>query len=232
MVEYFSQIDLSGNINIVHFLLAFGAGVLMSFSPCVYPLLPITIGVITEESIIYRTKGFFLTLVFVSGVAVTYAFLGLMAAATGIWFGKISSHPLAQFAVGMVIIVFALYSLELIKIPLPNISLKKKHKGGAVIPVFIMGLVSGLAIGPCTAPALGAILTYVASRKNLLYAVFLLMSFAYGMGFVLIIAGTFSGLLANIPKQGKWMHYVKKFMGIVLLGWGLYFIFVGIGRLK
>jgi len=229
MAEFFAQINLAQTK--LDFLLAFLGGLFLSFSPCIYPLLPITIGIITEESLVYPRKGLVLSLVFVSGMALAYAFLGLIAALSGIYFGKISSHPWAQFLVGGVIIFFAFYALEFIKPPLPNMPFNKKLKSKTLFSVFFMGLVSALAISPCTAPVLGSILTYTASRKNILYALFLLISFAYGLGFILIIAGTFSGFLASLPKPGKWMLYLKRIMGLILLIWGLYFIFTGIRRL-
>jgi thiol:disulfide interchange protein DsbD len=94
-----------------------------------------------------------------------------------------------------------------------------------------LGLTSGLIIGPCLTPALGAILAYLATKKHIIYGTTLLFCFAYGMGFLLILVGTFSGLLANLPKSGKWMVYIKRLAAFILLAMGAYFIYVGIRRL-
>lgn len=220
--------NFSGNH--IDFFLAFLGGVTLSFTPCVYPLLPITVGVVASEAIVSRTKGFVLSLTFVSGLAVTYATLGMIAAFTGRYFGKISSNPVFDFLVGGIIILFALSLLEVLKLPFLALSVKTNHKKGCFIYTFIIGLASGFAVSPCIIPVLGSILAYVSSRQNILYGSMLLLSFAYGMGLLLLLAGTFSGLLASLPKPGIWMVRVKKLMGIILLGWGVYFIFSGIRR--
>jgi thiol:disulfide interchange protein DsbD len=90
-------------------------------------------------------------------------------------------------------------------------------------------MTSGLIIGPCTAPVLGAILVYVATKQNLFYGVFLLFSFAYGMGALLILTGTFSGILMNLPKSGKWMYTIEKIGGAMLILAGEYFL-INMGR--
>ena len=81
---------------------------------------------------------------------------------------------------------------------------------------------------PCLTPVLGSILVYLAATKNVFYGASLLFVFAYGMGFVLILAGTFSAVLTNLPRSGKWLAYVKKTCALLLLGMGLYFVFAGI----
>ncbi len=96
---------------------------------------------------------------------------------------------------------------------------------------FILGLSSGLIVSPCLTPALGTILLYLATKKNLLYGATLLFSFAYGMGLILILVGTFSTLLVNLPKSGKWLDYIKRAGALMLLAAGAYFIFDGFRRL-
>jgi len=196
---------------------------LISFSPCAYPLLPVSIGYIGARSSGSKIKGFVLSLVYVSGIAVTYSILGLIAALTGRLFGRIATHPVSNLVVGIVFIVFGLSLLELFNLRLPQVSVKKSEKKG-LLTVFVFGLISGLAIGPCVAPALGAILVYIASKENVLYGASLLFVFAYGMGFLLILAGTFSGLLLSLPKPGKWLELIEKIAGIILIIAGIYFL--------
>jgi len=218
--------------NNLHFLVAFLGGIAISFTPCTYPLIPVVISVVTARSFGSKIKGFILSLVFVSGIAITYATLGIIATLTGRHFGRISSHPISHFIVGGIVLISALFMLDLIKIHIPTIfHIKHHHKKEGFLPILFMGLVSGMAIGPCTAPVLGSILTYASKKQNLWYTVFLLISFAYGMGLILIITGTFSSLLANIPKPGPWMGKVKKILGVVLLFWAAYFIYLGIRRM-
>jgi len=209
--------------NFIDYILVFGGGVLVSFTPCVYPLLPVTVGYIGAKGAGSKIKGFLLSLVYVSGIAVTYSILGLIAALTGSLFGAISSHPILNLIVGIIFILFGLSLMEILSIPFPSISIKKTE-GKGFLSVFILGLISGLVIGPCIAPALGAILAYIASQGNMFYGASLLFTFAYGMGLLLILAGTFSGLLLSLPKSGAWLLKVKKMSGLILILVGVYFI--------
>jgi thiol:disulfide interchange protein DsbD len=132
-----------------------------------------------------------------------------------------------QVIVGVVIIIFGLSMWELFDIPLFNFIKLPVHRKNSYFSAFFLGLSSGLVISPCLTPVLGAILTYLTTQKNLLYGGILLFSFAYGMGAVLILVGTFSAIL---PKPGKWSLYIKKAGGAVLLIMGLYLILNAITR--
>lgn len=204
---------------------AFIGGALVSFSPCVYPLVPITLSFIGVKSGSSLVKGLFFSLVYVLGLAVTYSILGLIASLTGSLFGKIATHPVSFLIVGNACIIAGLSSFDIININFTGIHLqgKVKAKGGA-LSVFLMGLASGLAVGPCTAPALGTILIYVASRQNIFYGVSLLFVFAYGVGFLLILTGTFSAFFLSLPRSGIWLMRIKKVSGFILIGIGEYFL--------
>lgn len=213
------------------YLTAFLGGVLVSFTPCVYPLIPITAGYIGISSNGSKLKGLVLSLVYVTGVALIYSALGLLVSLTGSIFGRISSHPITHFFVGGVIILFGLSMLDLFPVSLPNIIKITASKKQGYFPAFLLGLSSGLIVSPCLTPVLGSILAYLTTKKNLLYGSTLLFSFAYGMGLVLILTGTFSSALLNLPKSGRWMLYIKKVCSLILIGIGTYFIYVGFTRL-
>jgi thiol:disulfide interchange protein DsbD len=205
--------------------------VVVSFSPCVYPLLPITLSFIGVKGSVGRFKGLTLSLVYVSGLAVTYSLLGLLAALSGSLFGKIASHPASPFILGNVCIITGLSFLDVIQLPGMGLNLQNKiQRTGGSWSAFLLGLVSGLVAGPCTAPALGSILVYVASRQNILYGMTLLFVFAYGMGFTLILAGTFGAAISNSFKSEAWLTLTRKLGGFILIGLGEYFIFQS-GRL-
>lgn len=216
----------------INYLTAFLGGILISLTPCVYPLIPITAGFIGVNSAGSKFKGLTLSLVYVTGIAVTYSILGLVASLTGKLFGQISTHPLTYFFVGSVIILFGLSMLDLFVMPMPRIikempAYKKENHFSA----FFVGLSSGLVVSPCLTPVLGSILLHLATKKNILYGVTLLLSFAYGMGLILILVGTFSAALLNLPRLGKGTVYIKKAGGLVLTGMGIYFIVLSLRRM-
>ena len=200
------------------FIAVFAAGVIVSFTPCVYPVIPLTLGFIGARSVGGKWKGFLLSLVYVLGMAVMYAVLGAFASLTGKLFGQIGSHPATYFVVANVCLLLGLSMLDVFQIPQISIggSLQAK-KGGGFLGVFVIGLFSGLIVGPCTAPVLAVVLVYVASKHNLIYGFSLLFVFGYGVGFLMIILGTFTGLLASIPKSGKWLERIKKMFGWALI---------------
>jgi cytochrome c-type biogenesis protein len=204
----------------------FVGGVFISFTPCVYPVLPITVGYIGGRSSGSKAKGFFLSLSYILGMAAMYAALGCLAALTGRVFGRTAASPLANIVVGNICILMALSLLDVFHVPLPVFSGRGstgKGRGGA-IGAFVMGLLSGLVVGPCTAPVLGALLAYVGARQNILFGASLLFVFALGMGSLLLVVGTFTGLLANLPKSGRWTDTVKKGFGFLLILVGEYFL--------
>ncbi|MFC1675030.1 cytochrome c biogenesis protein CcdA [Candidatus Omnitrophota bacterium] len=222
--------NLSGNP--IDYLYAFLGGIAVSFSPCVYPLIPVSAGYIGAKAAGSRLKGLTLSLVYVTGLAVTYSILGLLAALTGTFFGAISSHPVTYLLAGAAIIFFGLTLLEVIRVPWPNIIRSSAPKAGRgdYISVFLLGATSGLLVSPCLTPILGSILVYLAAKRSLAYGATLLFVFAYGMGLILILAGTFSSLLTNLPRSGRWMGYIKKACALILLVAGSYFVYSGIRR--
>lgn len=215
----------------IGYLGTFLAGVGMSLTPCIYPLIPVTAGYIGATAAGSKLKGFLLSLIYVTGVAVTYSILGLFASLTGTIFGKISTHPLTYFLVGGIVILFGVSMLGVFTISLPQLIKFPSHKKQNYLSTFFFGLSSGLIVSPCLTPALLSILLYLTTKQNILHGITLLLSFAYGMGLILILTGTFSTILSSLPKSGKWMVYIKKISALVLIGMGLYFITLSIRRL-
>jgi len=120
--------------------------------------------------------------------------------------------------------IFILLGLNILDvIPIPVLSPKDSKRPG-ILGAFLVGAASGLITSPCTTPILGAILIYVASTKNVIWGIILMFSFSMGMGMLLLLVGTFSGLMSTLPRPGGWMEILKKILGLALIGIGEYFL--------
>ena len=209
------------------FLAVYLGGVLISFTPCIYPVIPITVAFIGARGGSKR-RSFFLSLIYVLGMAVTYTILGAVAALSGKLFGQIQSNPWTYFVIGNICILMGLSMLDVftlsVRTPgfITRVQSKKRTEG--IAGSFCVGAVSGLVMGPCTAPVLAVILSYAATRQNVAFASGLMFVFACGMGTLLILVGTFAGLLAGIPRSGVWMVRISRLFGWILLGAGEYFL--------
>lgn len=206
--------------------LCFLAGVASSFTPCIYPLIPVTIGILGSRQAESKLRAFLLAFSYVTGIAMTYAALGLAAALTGSLFGSLSSNPWVLIGVAAVIMALALNMFEVFNVNFGALSIGSgaARKQG-LLGNFAYGLTFGLVASPCTAPPLAAILTWVGSTRNLVMGPIFLFSFALGMGSVLILLGTFSSFLTRLPKSGMWMVHIKKVMGYLMVIMAGYFVF-------
>ncbi len=210
-------------------VIAFLGGVLASLTPCVYPMIPITAGVIGHANVGgSKRRGFVLSLTYVTGMALTYAALGIFAAATGRFFGSINSSPWTFLVVGNVFLLFGLGMLDVVQ--LPTFAGKFTNKRLGIAGIFLAGISSALVAGPCTTPVLGSLLAYTASSQSLIMGGLLLFVFSLGMGALLLGVGTFSSFLASIPRSGAWMVKIKKTMGLLMLVMAQYF-FIKAGSL-
>lgn len=212
--------------SVLAYAAVFFGGLLVSFTPCIYPVIPITVGYIGSQSMGSRTRGFLLSLAYVTGMAVTYAALGGFAALTGRVFGELAASPVSYLIVGNLCILLALSLFDLFRFPFPSFlaSTGAVPWSGGVIGAVGVGMAAGLIVGPCTAPVLGALLLYVGTRHNIILGMSLLFVFALGMGALLVLLGTFSGILASLPKSGRWLLVVKKGFGVLMILAGEYFL--------
>jgi thiol:disulfide interchange protein DsbD len=205
---------------------AFAAGLLTSFTPCVYPLIPVTVAVIGARSVGTKTRALLLSLVYVLGLATVYAGLGAFAALSGQLFGQISTNKWTFLIVGNIFLLFGLAMLDVFTLQFTSLQkLSKPRKGpDGVLSVFFMGGVSALIAGPCTTPVLGTMLVFVAQGQNIVFGIAMLFVFSLGLGALLIIVGTFAGALSALPKSGGWMVGVKKIFGFLMIIIGEFFI--------
>ncbi|MGY8778093.1 MAG: cytochrome c biogenesis protein CcdA [Longimicrobiales bacterium] len=205
----------------------FGAGVLTSLTPCVYPMIPITSAVIAGTTREGQTKfrTITLTLTYAVGLATLYATLGAIAGLSGQIFGTISANPWALFAIGNLLIVFALSMLDVLPVPVPRKLLERAAAtdGGSYGAVFAMGAMSGIVAAPCGAPAFAVVLTWVAATQAGLMGFVYLFVFSIGMTSLLVVVGIFSGALVMLPRSGAWMVWVKRAAAVIMLAMAEYY---------
>jgi len=233
MEPFLSNINLYlAQSPLLAYLAAFLGGVSTSFEPCIYTMIPITVAFIGSKAGGSKLRGLVLSVFYVLGVATMYSALGAFAALSGKLFGQWSQSPWVYLLLGNIFIILGLSMLGVFTFTLPASlgRIRPNAKGKGFFTIYILGIISGLVAGPCTAAVLAALLAYVAAKHNLIYGVSLLFTFSMGMGVLLILIGTFAGILVALPKPGPWMEKVKKGIGWALIFLGEYFL-VQMGRL-
>jgi thiol:disulfide interchange protein DsbD len=207
----------------------FGAGVLTSFTPCIYPMIPITAGILGGAGAAGnpgRTRAL-MTLLYVLGLATVYALLGLIAGLTGSLFGAVSSNKWSLLVMGNLLLVSGLALLDVFTVRASGGLLAWASRFSAERPAgaFMMGATSGLVAAPCGAPAFAAVLTFVGATGSGVLGFLYLFVFSLGMTALLVVIGLSAGRLAALPRGGAWMVWVKRAGGVVLLVMAQYYIF-------
>lgn len=214
-------------------MLVFGFGLLMSLSPCIYPMIPITLAVIGARS---QEKGALhglgLSVTYVLGMALVYAVLGALSASvfSGITALMQSPAVVAPIAVLLLVLAFSMFGAFELQAPA---FLRDRLAGpgggrGGLLGVFAMGMVAGLVASPCVGPFLAALLVWVATTGNWVLGFFSLFTFGLGMGLLLIGVGTFPALLGSLPRSGGWMDTIKRAMGLLLVVMAFWFVRPGV----
>lgn len=211
--------------------LLFAGGVLTSFTPCIYPMIPITVAIVGGEEAAAgartRWRPLALTLTYVLGLALVYSALGLFAGLTGTLFGSVSTNPWLYFAMANVLVLAALAMLDIVPVRVPAALLARASTAGTAgrfSGAFVMGAMSGLVAAPCGAPVMAAVLTWVSTTKSGVLGFVYLFAFSLGMCTLLVVAGVFSGSLARLPRAGFWMVWVKRGFALVMLGVAEYYL--------
>ena len=218
----------SGNL-LLTLAIFFGAGLLLAFTPCVFPMIPILSGIIVGQGEDITTrKAFYLSLVYVLAMALTYTVVGILIGLSGeniqAWF----QNPwiIGSFAIIFVALSFSMFGFYELQMPtsiqskITNMS--NSQQGGNIIGVAIMGFLSALIVGPCvTAPLVGALI-YIAETGDAVLGGMALFSLSMGMGAPLLVIGASAGKF--LPKAGAWMDAVKAVFGVLLLGLAIWLL--------
>src|SRR5580700_3245702 len=202
---------------------AFVGGLLVSLTPCVYPMIAITVSVFGANQAKSRLQAAGLSSVFVLGIAVMFTALGVGAALSGAIFGKFLSNPYIVGGLAVVFLSMAASMFGAFELALPSgLNNRLATVGGIGYGgAFVLGLVSALVAAPCTGPVLGGILVWIAASHQILLGTGVMFTFALGLGVPFFLVGTFA---VSLPKGGAWMLGVKWFFGVVLAVVALYFL--------
>ena len=210
-------------------LLFLGAGLLLGFTPCVFPMVPILSGIIVGQGRRLKTgKAFTLSLVYVLAMASTYAVIGVLAALAGVNIQAAAQNVWVISLFSLVFVALALSMFGFYEIRMPAavqdrlVRLSHSQQGGTLTGVAIMGALSAVIVGPCVAPPLVGALAYISQTGNEALGGLALFSLGMGMGIPLLILGASAGSL--LPRAGRWMDTVKKVFGVGLLGLAIWFL--------
>jgi thiol:disulfide interchange protein DsbD len=208
---------------LLQLVLAFVAGLALNLTPCVYPLIPITIGFFVAQDKKSRAGTWLLAATYVLGMSVTYSVLGVAAALSGRLFG---SAMQSRWVVGTVVAVMlalaaSMFGLWELRVPIwaTRISGGRRGPGGALL----MGLVVGLVAAPCIGPFVLGLLTYVGQRQNVVLGFLLFFALAVGLGVPYLFLGVFTTAIERLPNSGAWMLGVRELFGVLLVALAGYF---------
>lgn len=232
MAEVDVAADLASRGLLMTMLLVFLGGVGVSLTPCLYPMIPITLSVIGAHSVGQKPiTGFLRAFTFVLGIAVIYTIIGVVTAMIGVSIQRVLQLWYVWLFLSLFFAAMGLSMLGLFELQLPpsiaaRLQGKTAGKGGYV-GAFLVGLVTGVAASPCGSPVLASLAVFAAEKANdggMGTSVLLFFCYALGIGALFMALGAFPSLIKNMPKSGGWMEDVKKFLGAVLIGIALYYL--------
>ncbi len=213
-----------------YLLAAFGVGLLLTFTPCVLPMIPILSGMIVRsgDQTISKLQGGLLSYTYVLGTAATYTAAGVLAGATG---GQLQAYFQNPWAIGSFAIILSFLALSmfgLFDLQMPSFIQSRLHyhshkiKGGSYIGAFILGIVSALIVGACVSPVLLSVLGVAITTKDPMLGGGIMFAMAHGQGIILVAVGVGAGFL--LPRAGAWMDRVKYVFGVMLIGVAIYLL--------
>jgi len=209
--------------------LFFGFGLLLAFTPCVFPMIPILSSLIVGQGKAVGTyRAFMISLVYVLAVAVTYTIVGVIAGLAGKNLQITLQQPwlIASFAIIFVLLALSMFGFYELQIPnrwqIKLTQVSNRQQGGSLLGAGIMGFLSALMVGPCIAAPLAGALIYISQTKDALLGGLALFSMSLGMGIPLLVIGTSAGQW--LPKAGNWMTHIKAIFGVILLAVALWMV--------
>lgn len=206
-------------------IFVFLGGLALNLTPCVYPLIPITIGYFGGQTEGKTSRLFVLGLLYVLGMAITYSVIGVITSLSGAVFGTLLQNPFVIIGIALLFVILSLSQFGVYEFKLPD-SLVMKAGGakGGIFGAFFMGLTMGIVAAPCIGPFVLGLVTYVAAKGDPFYGFLMFFVLAIGLGLPYLLLALFSGKIKNLPRAGFWMDGVKHIFGFLLLGMAIYFL--------
>lgn len=214
---------LEGGDRLTPLLMSFGAGLATSLTPCVYPMIAITVSVFGARKVQGKLEGAALSSAFVAGMATLFTTLGVIAAMSGGVFGDELGNPWVAGALALVFGAMALSMFGAFELALPYTwTTWLADRGGiGYRGAFVLGMASSLIAAPCVGPVLGLLLPWIGATGNIGFGALCMLAYSLGMGLLFWVVGTFA---VGLPKSGRWMEWVKSAFGLVMIGSALYFL--------
>lgn len=203
----------------------FLGGLALNLTPCVYPLIPITIGYFGGQSEGRTSRLTLMGLLFMLGMAVTYSIVGVVTSLTGAVFGALLQNPIVILIIVAIFVALSLSMFGVYEFKLPDSWVAKAGGArGGYYGAFFMGLTMGIVAAPCIGPFVLGLVTYVAAKGDPLFGFLMFFVLALGLGLPYLFLAIFSGKIKSLPRAGVWMDAVKHIFGFILLGMALYFL--------
>ncbi|MBX2987541.1 MAG: thioredoxin family protein [Bdellovibrionaceae bacterium] len=219
---------LLGESRVLALFFVFLAGILTSFTPCIFPMIPITLAILGHHAEQRsRLQNFLLSVCYVLGIASTYSIMGVIAATSGAVFGASLGNPWVLGVICFLFLVmsFSMYGFYELQVPafLRN-SLGARKSGPGYVGAYGSGLIAGIVASPCVGPVLVGILAWVATTGSKLFGFLLLFSYALGLGLIFLFLGVFTEFTRRLPRSGPWLETVKFVLGSLMLGAFYYYL--------
>jgi thiol:disulfide interchange protein DsbD len=213
----------AGTRLLLQLAIVFLAGLALNLTPCVYPLIPITVGFFAAQNQQSRAHTWLLALVYVLGMSVTYSALGVLAALSGQLFGAALQSPWVVGLIVVVLLALASSMFGLWELRVPAWATRVSGGRSGLAGALVMGLVVGLVAAPCIGPFVLGLLTYVGQRQSVPLGLALFFTLSLGLGIPYLFLGVFTGTLERLPNSGAWMLGVRQLFGVLLAALAGYF---------
>lgn len=208
----------------------FALGLGLNLTPCVYPMMTVTVSLFSGQNQSRKFHAFPKALAYVLGIAVTYSTLGVITAFTGGFFGALLQSKWVLAGIGVILAGLALSMFNVYTLALPSsfVNALAAKRSVTIAGFFLSGVFVGVFAAPCIGPTILALITFVASKGDPVYAfkVFFIMSLGLGLPYLLL--GTFSGLLKQLPRSGTWLLWVERLFGVVLMSLAAFYLILAV----